>query len=550
MADLLEDRRPQMFPRLDAAQLARIAAHATRRTVRAGEILIDQGEANAAVFVVISGSVAIVRTGLAGEDAITIHLPGEFSGEMNVLAGRRSLVRARVREDGEVLVLAQDAMRRLVQGDPELSDIFVRAYILRRMELLAQGRGDAVLIGSTHSASTLRLQEFFTRNSQPYTYLDVDHDETVQALLDRFQVGLDEVPVVLCRGERVLKNPTNEAVADCFGWNAQLDPAALRDLVVVGAGPAGLAAAVYAASEGLGVLVLETDAPGGQAGTSSKIENYLGFPTGITGQALAARALIQAEKFGADIAIARSAARFICDAGKGYQIALSDGSMVRTRTLIIACGVQYRRLGIPNLARFEGVGVYYGATHLEAQLCAGEEAIVVGGGNSAGQAAVFLASRLRHVHMLVRGGGLAETMSRYLIRRIEENPQITLRTRTEIVALDGDDRLRRVSWRGPDQKVEDNAIGHVFLMTGAEPNTQWLEGCVALDAQGFVKTGIDLTQEDLTKWTASRHPLLLETNRHGVFAVGDVRSGSVKRVASAVGEGSICIQLVHRALAE
>jgi thioredoxin reductase (NADPH) len=548
--DLVEERRAQMFPKLDATQVARIAAHATRRAVRAGEILFEQGEAKAPVFVVLSGSVAIVRPGLAGEDAVTIHSPGEFSGEMNVLAGRRSLVRARVREDGDILVLDPDALRRVVQSDPELSDIFVRAYILRRMALLAQGRGDAVLIGSTHSAATLRLQEFFTRNSHPYTYLDVDRDDTVQALLDRFQVGVDAVPVVLCRGERVLKNPSNEEVADCFGWNAQLDPAQLRDLVVVGAGPAGLAAAVYAASEGLGVLVLETNAPGGQAGTSSKIENYLGFPTGITGQALAARALIQAEKFGADIAIARSAARFICDAGKGYEIALSDGTLVRTRAMIIACGVQYRRLEIPNLQRFEGVGIYYGATHIEAQLCAGEEAIVVGGGNSAGQAAVFLASRLRHVHMLVRGVGLAETMSRYLIQRIEQNPQITLRTNTEIVALEGDDRLRRVSWRGADGTIEEHPIGHVFLMTGAEPNTKWLEGCVALDAQGFVKTGIDLKAEDLSKWTAARHPLLLETNRHGVFAVGDVRSGSVKRVASAVGEGSICIQLVHRALAE
>jgi thioredoxin reductase (NADPH) len=550
MADPVDERRAQRFPKLDAVQMARIAAHATRRTVRAGDVLVEQGDPNADVFVVVSGAVAIVRPGLAGEDAITVHLPGEFSGEMNVLAGRRSLVRAQVRDDGEVLVLNSEALRRVVQGDSELSDIFVRAYILRRMALLEQGRGDAVLIGSTHSASTLRLQEFFAGNSHPYTYLDVDHDDTVQALLDRFHVTVDDIPIVLCRGERVLKNPTNEVVADCFGWNSQLEPTKMRDLVVVGAGPAGLAAAVYAASEGLGVLVLETIAPGGQAGTSSKIENYLGFPTGITGQALAARALIQAEKFGADIAIARSAARFICDAGKGYEIVLSDGTVVRTRTLIIACGVQYRRLAIPELARFEGVGIYYGATHIEAQLCAGEEAIVVGGGNSAGQAAVFLASQLRHVHMLVRGDKLADTMSRYLVRRIEENPQITLRTRTEIVALQGDDRLRKVTWRGPDGKVETHDIGHIFLMTGAEPNTKWLEGCVALDAQGFVKTGIELTPDDLAKWTAVRHPLLFETNRHGVFAVGDVRSGSVKRVASAVGEGSICIQLVHRALAE
>jgi thioredoxin reductase (NADPH) len=550
MANPFEDRRPQMFPTLSAAQMARIAAHASRRTVHAGEILFDQGQVNALVFVVVSGAVEIVRPGLTGEDAITLHVPGQFSGEMSVLAGRRTLVRARVREGGEILVLDAEALRRVVQGDPELSEIFVRAYILRRMALFATGQGDAILIGSSHSAGTLRLQEFFTRNSQPYAYFDVERDDTVQALLDRFQVGVGDVPVVICRGERVLKNPTNEEVADCFGWNRQIDPAQVRDVVVVGAGPAGLAAAVYAASEGLDVLVLEANAPGGQAGTSSKIENYLGFPTGISGQALAARALTQAEKFGADIAVARSAARFVCGGGKGYEVSLSDGSVVRARVVIIACGVQYRRLAIPELARFEGVGIYYGATHLEAQLCGGEEAIVVGGGNSAGQAAVFLSSRLRHVHMLVRGSGLAETMSRYLIRRIEENPQITLRTRTEIVGLEGDDRLRRVRWRGPDQTIETHDIGHVFLMTGAEPNTQWLAGCVALDAQGFVKTGIDLQPDDLKGWPVTRPPLLLETSRHGVFAVGDVRSGSVKRVASAVGEGSICVQLVHRALAE
>jgi thioredoxin reductase (NADPH) len=361
------------------------------------------------------------------------------------------------------------------------------------------------------------------------------------------------VPIVICRGEKVLKNPTNEEVADCFGLSASLDPGVVRDLVVVGAGPGGLAAAVYGASEGLDVLVLETDAPGGQAGTSSKIENYLGFPTGISGQALAARALAQAQKFGAEIAVARSAARFMCEGGgAGFEVALSNGSSVRSRAVIIASGVKYRRLALPDLARFEGAGVYYAAAALEGELCRGEEVIVVGGANSAGQAAVFLSGRARHVHVLIRGAALAATMSRYLIRRIEENPNITLRPNTEIVALEGDDRLRGVTWRGPNGAMERRSIAHVFSMTGAEPNTRWLEGCVALDEKGFIKTGIDLGPEDLSRagWSLARPPLLLETNRPRVFAVGDVRSGSVKRVASAVGEGSICVQLVFRSLGQ
>jgi thioredoxin reductase (NADPH) len=320
---------------------------------------------------------------------------------------------------------------------------------------------------------------------------------------------------------------------------------------VVGAGPSGLAAAVYAASEGLDVLVLETEAPGGQAGTSSKIENYLGFPTGISGQALAGRALAQAEKFGADLAVASRAERFECDGKSGYEITLANGSAIRARAIIIASGVQYRRLALENLARFEGAGIYYAATTTEARLCGGEEVAVVGGANSAGQAAVFLAAQVTRVHVVIRGPGLAETMSRYLIRRIEETPNITIHPHTELVALDGDDRLRRVTWRGP-KGTETQPIGHVFLMIGAQPNSAWLSECVALDAKGFVKTGQDLTADDLsrTRWALARAPFLFETNRHRVFAVGDVRSGSVKRVASAVGEGSVCVQLVHRALAE
>ena len=548
MADVYEERRDQMFPKLTAAQIARVAAHATRKKVRAGEIVFDQGDADTGIDVVLSGMLEIVRPSLTGDEPITIHTAGEFTGEVSVMAGRRALVRGRMREDGEILHVASDGLRRIVQGDTELSDILMRAFILRRVGLLAHGQGDATLIGSTHSAGTLRIREFLARNAHPFAYVDVDRDAAVQTLLDRFHVGVGDVPILICRGERVLKNPTNEEVAECFGFNRVLDPAAVRDVVVVGAGPAGLAAAVYGASEGLDVLVLESDAPGGQAGTSSKIENYLGFPTGISGHALAARAFAQAQKFGAEISIARTVTRFMCKKA-GYDIGLASGETVHARTMVIASGVQYRKLALPDLARFEGVGVYYGATFIEAQLCGGADVIVVGGANSAGQAAVFLSGRARHVHILVRSGGLAETMSRYLVQRIEESPNITVRTHTEVVALEGDDRLRGVRWRGPDGTIEERPICHVFVMTGAAPNTHWLDGCVALDAKGFVKTGTTLVREDLTAWPLPRPPHLLETSLPGVFAVGDVRAGSVKRVASAVGEGSICIQLVHQALA-
>jgi thioredoxin reductase (NADPH) len=550
MADIYQERREQMFPTLSDAQLERLTLHAEHRSVRAGEILFEQGEFSQGIFVILSGTLEVVRPTLAGEELVVVHKPGEFTGEINVLSGRRALVRGRMREAGETLHLNDESLRRVVQGDTELSDIFMRAFILRRVGLLASGQGDATLIGSSHSADTLRLREFLTRNGHPHTYLDVERDTSVQDLLDRFHIGVGDVPVLICRGELVLKNPTNAEVAECFGFNRTLDPAKLRDVVVVGGGPAGLAAAVYAASEGLDVLVLETDAPGGQAGTSSKIENYLGFPTGISGEALAGRAIAQAQKFGAEISIARTATRLVCDSKKTYEIGLSNGSVVHARTIIVATGVRYRKLDLPNLQQFEGVGIHYGATHIEAQLCRDDEVVVVGGGNSAGQAAVFLSGHARHVHMLVRSGGLAETMSRYLIRRIEEIPNITLRIRTEVVALEGEDRLRSVHWRGPDGSIEVRPISHVFLMTGGVPHTEWLDGCVARDQKGFVKTGSDLLRDELVGWPMPRPPYLLETNRPGVFAVGDVRSGSVKRVASAVGEGSICVQLVHRSLTE
>ncbi len=545
-----DDRRAERFPTLTAAQIARIAVLAKRVPLRLGDVVFDQGDENPNVYVVLSGALEVVRPSLTGENLVTVHHPGEFTGEVSLLARRRSLVRGRVREAGEALALDGEALRKVVQGDTELSDVFMRAFILRRTGLLAHGYGDATLLGSTHSAGTSRIQEFFTRNSHPFTYVDVDTDKDVQTLLDRFHVGVGDVPVVICRGDKVLRNPSNEEVADCFGFNASTDGTKMRDLLVVGAGPGGLAAAVYAASEGLDVLVLEADAPGGQAGTSSKIENYLGFPLGISGQALAARAMSQAEKFGAEVAVAKCAVRFVCGGDEGYRVDLANGQSVRARAIVVASGVRYRRLDLPNLAAFEGVGVHYSATALEGEMCRGGDVVIVGGANSAGQAAVFLSGRARHVHVLVRGAGLSDTMSRYLIQRIEETPTITLHPRTEITALEGDDQLRAVRYRGPKGTTGTIETSHLFSMTGAEPHTRWLEGCLALDEKGFVKTGADLTPDDLTqaKWPLPRAPYLFETTRPRVFAVGDVRSGSVKRVASAVGEGSVCVQLIHRSL--
>jgi thioredoxin reductase (NADPH) len=550
MADVDSERREQMFPRLTDAQISRVARFGEKRRVSRGQILFDQGDAQPRFYVVLSGELEIVQPVDGSEAPITVHVPGEFTGEVNMLSGRRSLVRARMRDDGEVLVVSAEALRSIVQSDFELSELLLRAFILRRVALIARRQGDTVLIGSTHSAATLRIREFLTRNAHPHAFLDLDKDPSVQDLFDRFHLTADDIPVLICRWEKVLRRPSNEEVADCLGLNASFDPAAVHDLVVVGAGPAGLAAAVYGASEGLDVLVLETNAPGGQAGSSSKIENYLGFPTGISGQALAGRAYTQAQKFGAQVAIARSAVTLRCDR-RPYEVDLSGGQTVRARSVVIATGAQYRKLALPELPRFEGVGVYYLATNIEAQLCQGERVIVVGGGNSAGQAAVYLSGFVERVDVLVRGRGLADTMSRYLIRRIEESPNITLRPYTEVVALLGGDRLEQVRIRDSRAATEETLpVRHVFLMTGASPNTEWLRGCVAVDDKGFVRTGQDLSRDDLADWPLSRPPLLLETSRPGIFAVGDVRANSVKRVASAVGEGSISVQLVHRVLAE
>jgi thioredoxin reductase (NADPH) len=548
----LPSQTDRIFPTLTSAQIARIAAHGRRRSIHAGEVLVEAGAPVVPVFVVVSGRIEIVRPSGTAEELVVVHAAGQFTGEINILSGRRALLRLRAIEPGEVIELDREQLLALVQTDAELSEIIMRAFILRRVELIARGFGDVVLLGSNHCAGTLRVKEFLTRNGYPYAYIDLDHDADVQNLLDRFHVSEGDIPVLICRGDVVLRDPTNQQIADCLGFNESIDQTHIRDVVIVGGGPAGLAAAVYAASEGLDVLVLETNAPGGQAGSSSKIENYLGFPTGISGQALAARAHMQAQKFGAEMMIARGAHRLACER-KPYAVEIDGGPRVPARTVIIATGAEYRKPPLADVTRFENAGVYYAATFMEAQLCRGEQAIVIGGGNSAGQAAVFLAQTAKHVHVLVRSKGLAESMSRYLIRRIEINPAITLRTNTQIETLEGAAHLERVRWRNHATDVaETRDIRHVFIMTGANPSTRWLDGCVALDAKGFVKTGPDLSTDDLAaaKWPLPRPPHLLETSLPGVFAVGDVRGGSVKRVASAVGEGSIAISFVHKALSE
>jgi thioredoxin reductase (NADPH) len=469
-----------------------------------------------------------------------------------MLVGRRSLASIHATMPSEVIEVPREALLALVQTDAELSAIVMRAYILRRALLVDQNLGDVLILGSVYSPRTLQIREFLERNSHPATFIDLDRDAGAQEILDHFHVTADQIPLVICRREVLLHDPTNADLADCLGFNEAIDvdESHVRDVVIIGAGPAGLGAAVYAASEGLDVLMIEGNAPGGQAGSSMRIENYLGFPSGITGQELATRAFTQAEKFGAQLLIAKTAVRLRCDK-QPYAVEIENGTRINARTIIIATGAEYRGLPVENLSKFAGAGVYYFATPMEAQLCKGEKVMIVGGGNSAGQAAVYLADRAERVIIVVRKGELAESMSRYLVRRIEENPAIEVRTQCEVVAVEGNDHLERLHCRnGTTGEVSVESIRHLFVMTGAVPATKWLEGCVALDDRGFIKTGPDLTREDLdaAQWPLPRQPYLVETSLPSVFAVGDVRGGNIKRVASAVGEGAIAVALVHQVL--
>jgi thioredoxin reductase (NADPH) len=553
------DPNTQIFPTLTEAQIQRIRLTGRVRKVKPGEILFEPGDTQVSFFVILSGALEIVQPGLDGERQIVTHDAGGFTGEMSMISGMRCLVRGRVTAAGEFLEVSPDGLRSLVSKDAELSEVFMRAFILRRLALISHGFGNLILLGSRHSAGTLRIREFLGRNAYPYTYVDLDTDKDSQALLDRFNVKASEVPVVICKGGNVLRNPTTQHLADCIGFNISIDNSQVRDIIIVGAGPSGLAAAVYAASEGLDALVIEVESPGGQAGSSSKIENYLGFPTGVSGQELASRALAQAQKFGARMMIGHGVVRLNCDEWP-YKIILDNGEELPTRSIVISTGAQYNKPQIANLKQFEGRGVYYGATYIESQLCEGADVVVVGGANSAGQAAVYLAQTARKVYMCVRRDGLADTMSRYLIQRITENPKIELVCNTEIIGMEADGgnedgELKRVIWR--DKKTGQTStrdICHVFLMTGASPRTQWLQGCVALDEKGFILTGRDITTphngDSSPAWKLTRPPQMFETSLPSVFAVGDVRAGNVKRVASAVGEGAIAIYMVHRALAE
>ncbi|HVR26091.1 MAG TPA: FAD-dependent oxidoreductase [Candidatus Polarisedimenticolia bacterium] len=548
---LFADIRSEAFPVLTAEQINRLRPLSKVRDVKAGDILFEPGDSDIPFFVLLSGSMEIVQPDLQGERLIVKHEAGQFSGEMTMISGHRALVRGRVTSSGEFLEMTSENLRALVARDAELSEIFMRAFILRRVTLINRGQGNVVLMGSRHSAQTLRLREFLTRNGHPHTYVDLDTDTSAQELLDRFHVTIEEIPVVICNNHTVLRSPSIQELTKCLGLNSPITQSDLRDLVIVGAGPAGLGAAVYAASEGLDVLVFEADSPGGQAGSSSKIENYLGFPMGISGNELAGRAAAQAQKFGAKVLIADRVTRLNCDR-RPYELTVDSGQVIRARTVVIASGAQYNKPRIENLTQFEGQGIYYGATYIEAQLCGKDDLIVVGGGNSAGQAAVYLSQTAGKVHLLVRSAQLSDTMSRYLIQRVEENPAIEMHYCTEIVALAGGTQLEQVTWQNKNTgETTTHNIRHLFIMAGASPHTDWLKGCVLLDSKGFILTGRDLDPLSQSfNWPLPRAPQMLETSLPGVFAVGDVRAGNVKRVASAVGEGSICISLVHRALAE
>jgi len=547
-------RDDQLWPTLTPSQIARVAKQGSLRSLQPGEVVLEAGQQEYPFFVVTNGELAVVRASCDGEQLITTYHPGSFSGELNMLAGRRSLATIRATTPSEVIEMPRNLLLALIETDADLSAILMRAFILRRAMLLDQGFGDVLILGSVFSPRTLQIREFLSRNAHPATFIDLDRDAMAQEILDHFHVSADQIPLVICRREVVLPDPTNAEIADCLGFNDAIDIAEshLRDVVIVGAGPAGLGAAVYAASEGLDVLMIEANAPGGQAGSSMRIENYLGFPSGITGQELATRAFTQAEKFGAQLLIAKAAVRLRCDK-RPFAVEIDNGAQINARTIIIATGAEYRGLPIENLSKFHGAGVYYFATPMEAQLCKGETVMIVGAGNSAGQAAVYLADRTNRVIMMVRKGELADSMSRYLVRRIEENPAIEVRTQCQVVSVEGDDHLERVHCVNGATGMESvESIRHLFVMTGAVPATKWLEGCLALDDRGFIKSGPDLTPEDLdaASWPLTRAPHLLETSRPGVFAVGDVRGGNIKRVASAVGEGAIAVAFVHQVLHE
>ena len=535
-------------PTLSVEQIERIKSVAQVRPVRSGEILYEPSQPNIPLFIVLEGAVSITRSG-EDDKILAIREPGQFTGEMSLISGNRSLLTARVTADGTLLELTRDKVLSLMAKDTELGEILMSAFVSRRLLMIQLGEGNVILFGTKTSSRTLALREFLTRNAHPFTYVDIDSDRSFDQLTEKLAVRSSEIPVVYCNSRYVLRNPSIAELAACLDLNINVDKG-VRDVLVVGAGPAGLAAAVYAASEGLRTLIIEKAAPGGQAGSSSKIENYLGFPTGLSGQELANRAIAQAQKFGAQLMVAQSVVH-IDSSKQPYKVILESGLKFNARCVVIATGAQYARLPVEEADTFAGRGIYYNATHMEAQLCHSEEVAIVGGGNSAGQAAVFLAQTSSKVHLVVRSQKLSESMSQYLVARIEAHPRIEIHYHTQIIGLTGTAHLECVEWRDDiSGTAAFQPIRHVFVMAGAAPRTEWLQDCFVLDKNGFVVTGPDLVGNETSLWPLMRAPLLLETSVPGIFAVGDTRAGSVKRVASAVGEGAMAIYLVHRVLAE
>ncbi|AXE96687.1 FAD-dependent oxidoreductase [Paraburkholderia terricola] len=536
-------RYQQMFPVLTAAEVDRVRRFGSLCHYAKGESLYRAGSLCPGVFVLLSGKVRIVgRDGLGHERVIhTYAQRGEFTSDVTQLSSKPAVVDAHVIEDVEVLLVRPDELSAVMISEADLGEKIMRALILRRVLVIERGQG-VVLVGSSSDGQLVALQDFLRRNAFPNMTLDAEQDAEAIALLERLTPQTNDFPIVVCPNGTVLRNPDQGQLASCLGLIPEFDPTHVYDVVIIGAGPAGLAAAVYAASEGMSVAVLDCRAPGGQAGTSARIENYLGFPTGITGQALAGRAFVQAQKFGAHIAIPCEVNALYCDRQPPV-VELANGRRITARAVVIASGAEYRRPEVQNLARFERCGVYYWATPIEARLCRKEPVLLVGGGNSAGQAVVFLAAHAEHVHMFIRGANLERGMSRYLIERVASLPNVTLHTRVELTALEGGARLERVHYRGAGGIEGSMTAHHLFVFVGAEPNTGWLKTCdVSLDNKGFVLTGTDIPG-------ASARSLPLQTSVRGIFAIGDVRSGSTKRVASAVGEGAAVVAQIHRLLA-
>ncbi|CAD6509555.1 FAD-dependent oxidoreductase [Paraburkholderia sabiae] len=548
---LLEDpsvrdhpRHQQMFPVLTDAEIERIRRFGARSRYTTGALLYRAGSLCPGVFVLLSGKVRIIgRDGLGHERIIyTYTQHGEFTSDVTQLSNKPAVVDAHVIEDVEAILLRPDELSAMMISEADLGEKIMRALILRRVLVIERGHG-VVLVGPSNNGRLRALENFLRRNVFPSMTLDADKDAEAIALLERLTPQPDDFPLVVCPDGTVLRNPDEGQLASCLGLIPEFDPSHVYDVAIVGAGPAGLATAVYAASEGLSVAALDCRAPGGQAGTSSRIENYLGFPTGITGHALAGRAFVQAQKFGAHIGIPCEVRALYCDKLPPV-VELTDDRRITARTVVIATGAEYRRPDVDGLERFEGSGVYYWATPIEARLCRKEPVLLIGGGNSAGQAVVFLASHAEHVHMFIRGASLEHSMSHYLIERILALPNVTLHTRIELTALEGDARLERVHYRGAGGIEGSMTTHHLFVFIGAEPNTDWLSTCgVSVDDKGFVLTGADIPGSGLQSMS-------LQTSVPGVFAIGDVRSGSTKRVASAVGEGAAVVAQIHRLLAD